>query len=514
MLSSLSKHTAYKILVSVLWFLVIIGLPLTSFPPLASLTGAIVAPFSAIPLALLLIIWFIPFLVERGKLPGEILPYLYFILAALLISALSFFLNGYYSRGRDFFDQTLRAFITVGIGLSFYLIFTAYPRDEKTLHRTLQFITIMGALIIPWTLFEVILLRQFTFVQGFPQWVINFRNQLSVQSPNLMFTNRVSGFAYEPSWFVRIFNLVLFPLWLSAVFQRQSLFKFRLWIFQIEDFLMLAGLVVFGFSSPRIGLVAFLASLAYLGFLIIRRFYRWFTGWVLKRRKKAPKHLTTVKLLLAVLIVVVMFVAVFGALFAYINAASAWDNRFELMLEQLDTLDIFPLTERRLIYAARSLAFFERMVFWFGGWHIFNDFPFGVGLGNAGLYFFDRMPGAGLESYEVRNLVYRASYLPNTKNMWTRLLSETGFVGLTIYVIWLYVLWRSTSLSRKSQSKILRIMGLAGRLFLLALLFENFSMDSFAMPDQWVMAGLISAAGLLARRELAAKDKAPASELA
>ena len=57
----------------------------------------------------------------------------------------------------------------------------------------------------------------------------------------------------------------------------------------------------------------------------------------------------------------------------------------------------------------------------------------------------------------------------------------------------------------------MQILGLAGQLFLLANLFELFSMDSFAMPDQWVMAGLISAGGLLIRQELAAKDKPPES---
>ena len=510
MYQALLKNTAYKIFISLMWFLVILGLPVTSFPLLGQVTGAIVAPFSAIPLAALLIAWLIPYLISGGNFPAEILPLAYFILVALIVSALAFFLNGYYSQGRDFFDQSLRAFVTLGIGLSFYLVFSAFPGDEKRLKQTLTFIYIMGALMIPWTLFEVILLRRYTVVQGFPDWVMRIRTALAIQSPNVTFTNRVSGFAYEPSWFVRLFNLVLFPIWLSAVYQRRSIFKWRLWIFQAEDFLFLAGLVVFGFSSPRIGLIAFLASLAFIGIMLLRRLNRWFTDRVLKRFKHPPKHLGLARALLGLLLVIVMVVIVSGALVGYITAASSWDSRFQLLVDRYAIVrqNIFPLTEYRLLYLGRILAFFERVVFWVGGWEIFNDFPFGVGLGNAGFYFFERMPGAGMESYEIRNLAYRASYLPNTKNLWTRLLAETGFIGFSVFLVWLYVLWRSSGLIRRSARPVMKVLGLAGQLFLLAYLVESFSMDSFAMPYQWVMTGLISAGAVIARRELAAEKPA------
>lgn len=515
MLSSLSNNTIYRLGTGILWFLVILGLPITSFPFLAELTGAIVAPFSAIPLALLILIWLIPFLFERGKFPIEILPFLYFIIVALIISALAFFLDGHYARGRDFFGQSLRAFITVIIGLSFYLVFSAFPQNENRLRQTLVFISIMGALLIPWTLFEVMLLRKYSLVQGFPVWVNKIRSFLAVQSPNIMFTNRVTGFAYEPSWFVRIFNLVLFPIWLSAIFHRKSVFRFRFWIFQIEDLLMVLGLIVFGFTSPRIGLIAFLASVAMLGLLLLHKLNQKFTAWYLSKMKHPPKHIFWVNALFVLVIFVILFGLSAGALTAYISAASSWDNRFQMFrdMTNIDDLELFPLRELKILYLARDLAFFERVVFWISGWEIFNDYPFGVGLGNAGFYFNERMPGAGLESFEVRNLIYRAGYLGNTKNMYTRLLAETGFIGLTLFLAWLYLLWRSAALTRKSDSPILRIVGLAGQLFLLAYLFESLSMDSFAMPYQWVMTGLISAAGLAARRELRLKDKEPASVL-
>lgn len=509
MLKSLTRNSVYRILCAVLWFLVLVGLPLTSFPILSRLAGAIVAPFSFIPLVILMVVWIIPFLLDRGTFPNEVVPYVYFVLVAVAVSALAFFLNGQYLLGRDFFGQSLRSFITVAIGLAFYLVFSVYPRDEQSLQQTLLFVYIGGALLIGWTFFEIFILRAYERVGDMPVWFLKMRSLLAVQSPNIQYSNRVTGFAYEPSWFVREFNLVLFPFWLSSVYQRKSIFKFRLWAFIVEDILMVAGLVVFGFSSPRVGLLAFLASLAYLGWLIFQKFHQMITNWFIKRRKQAPKQLFWTKFILALLMVIVMSAAVGTALVGYVVIASQWDDRYQLLLEErrMRELEIFPMTEDRLIEFSEDLAFFERMIYWFAGWNIFNDHPFGVGLGNAGFYFEEQMNGAGYRSFEMRNLLYRANYLPNTKNLWVRLLSETGFIGFTVYLVWLMILWRSASLTRKSDSEVLKILGLAGQLFLLAYLVEGLSMDSFAMPYQWVMAGLISAGGLMVRRELRAKDK-------
>jgi len=90
MLSSLTSNSVYKLIVKILVFFLIIGLPLTSFPIFSKLTGAIVAPFSAIPLVLLFLVWMVPYIIGRGKLPGEVMPILYFTLVTLAISAGAF----------------------------------------------------------------------------------------------------------------------------------------------------------------------------------------------------------------------------------------------------------------------------------------------------------------------------------------------------------------------------------------------------------------------------------------
>ena len=191
MLTSLSRNSFYRLARTVLWFLVLVGLPLTSFPLLSRLTGAIVAPFSFIPLVVLLVVWLVPFVLEKGKLPAEMVPFFYFVLVAIAVSGLAFFLNGFYDLGQDFFGQTLRAFITLAIGMSFYLVFATYPQDEKHLRQALIFVYIGGVLLIAWTFVEAFLIRKYGIVRDMPEWVTRFRSALVTQSPNIYYSNQI-----------------------------------------------------------------------------------------------------------------------------------------------------------------------------------------------------------------------------------------------------------------------------------------------------------------------------------
>jgi hypothetical protein len=89
------------------------------------------------------------------------------------------------------------------------------------------------------------------------------------------------------------------------------------------------------------------------------------------------------------------------------------------------------------------------------------------------------------------------------------LLAETGFIGLSVYLTWLYLLWRnSTFIHNSSHQPVMQIVGLAGKFFILAHLVEGFSVDTFALPYFWVIAGLISAGGLIVSNEIKARSSA------
>ena len=504
MLANITKSRAYQIICTSLFGLVLVALPFTSFPPLRQIAGSLVAPLSAIPLAGIMLVWLLPYLVRKGQLPSEILPLLYFVAVALAVSAGAFFLDGFYTRGKDFLDQSLRAFVTVGIGLSFYITLSAYMQDRSILRQGLRFIYIAAGLVILWSIFEIYLIQTYGSPRFYPAWVVNFRAALVYKVPGLIYSNRVTGFAYEPSWYVLFFDLTLFPIWLSSVFQRKSLFKTRLWVFQVEDLLLTVGAIVFTFSFPRIGLIALFAMIAYLALIGAQKLNKKITAWVISQKKLKLQDTFLFRALITLVLLIIFAGLIAGAIAGVVKIASQTDYRYQLFIDQVLKADIsdLSLSEDEIIIMARRLAFYERTVFWFGGWNIFKDYPFGVGLGNAGFYFIERMNPLGYGSYEIRNLIFQADHLINTKALWLRLLSETGFIGFGVFITWVYVLWRSAGLIQKSQHTVMKIVGLAGKLYILAYIVEGFGVDSFAIPYHWIMASFITAGGLIARKEI------------
>jgi hypothetical protein len=87
--------------------------------------------------------------------------------------------------------------------------------------------------------------------------------------------------------------------------------------------------------------------------------------------------------------------------------------------------------------------------------------------------------------------------------MWVRILAETGLLGFAVFLAWYYLLWRSSRLTQAAKAPpVLAVAGLAGQMALVAFLIEGFSIDSFALPYIWVSFGIISASGLLSRKEI------------
>ena len=503
MLAKLTRNRIYLIICTVLVALVLIGLPLTSFPTLTRISGSLVAPFSAIPLAILMLIWLIPYIIEKGVFPREIVPLMYFAVFAVIVTAGAFFLDGFYIKGKDFLGQGLRALATLGIGLSFYVTLSAYIQNRSTLRKFLLFLYIAGIWLILWSFVEFYLLRTRGSTANFPDWITNFRAIFAFQKEGLKYTNRLSGFAYEPSWYVLMFDLVLLPIWFSSVFQRKSLFALRLWRFQIEDILLLLGLISFVFSYPRIGLLALVVMLGYLSFLGIKKLYNLILDWTIKQKKFKIKDSKFFRTLLGIVLLLVILVVVIGGVFLFLKIASQSDPRYQLILDQVSAFNFndLSLSETGIIIMARRLAFYERTIYWFSGWNIFASHPFGVGLGNAGFYFVNNMNSLGYESVEIRNLIYQTNIIVNTKSLWFRLLAETGIIGFSLFMTWLYILWRSSGFIQKSSDPTMKIVGLAGKFFLLAYLVEGFSVDSFALPYQWIISSVITASRFIVQQE-------------
>jgi O-antigen ligase len=123
------------------------------------------------------------------------------------------------------------------------------------------------------------------------------------------------------------------------------------------------------------------------------------------------------------------------------------------------------LNENTLLTLSQRFIFLERMVYWLNGWNVFNQYPWlGVGLGNAGFFFPKLAPSMGWATFEIRNVLYYLTQLPNVKSFWFRLLAETGIIGFSVFITWIYVLFQSARVSTRSQNPAIKTMALAGQL--------------------------------------------------
>jgi O-antigen ligase len=294
-------------------------------------------------------------------------------------------------------------------------------------------------------------------------------------------------------------NLIYLPFWLGATICRTSVYRFRLWKISFENILLLLGVVVV-FLASRVGTLALLLVLAFLGLyanvFVARRVYQ----WSLIRFNRFSAFVTrTIRILLPSILLFAFITIYVLAAVGLVFGLSHVDKRLARFFQPRSLKQWVQLTQNPYVFF-NYLAFAERYVYWVGGWNIFNIHPIlGVGLGNAGFFFQRELPAYSWNLPEIMDVYYRSSALPNIKSLWVRLLAETGIVGFSSFIAWLYVVFRLSWFVRLSKNPLFRTIGWSGLFVLLAFIIEGFSTDTFALPYLWISLGIISAVGALIR---------------
>ena len=495
----------------ILWAIALIGLPLTSFPLLSSLSGALVAPFSILPIFILLIIWSIPLVVRKGELPRETIPLLLFTFVAIISCAAAyfFFIPGF--KGKTVPGQEVRALFTLAVGLTFFLVTCTWIRSGQRLKNSWKYITIGGIISLVWTGFQAFFVLR--HAEQYPTWMNQIQSWLAVISPAYSPRyGRVNGLTYEASWFAHQMVILYLPLWIATSYYKTSAFKFRVLHLSIENILLVLGLGAFFLSSPRIGLISLLLIIFYLFIKLNLLIHRKVVDYI-SSRQSSPKprqrqyQKTWIQILTSLSIVLLYALILAGVFFFAVQR----DYRLGVLGSEPPTLNeiigVLTLDQTTLLNLSHRFIFLERMVYWLNGWNVFNQYPWlGVGLGNSGFFFPQLAPAIGWATFEIRNVLYYLTQLPNVKSLWFRLLAETGLVGFSVFITWVYVLYQSSRYSQRNHSPTLKTLAFAGQLALLAFIGEGFSIDSFAMPYIWVIAGLIAAIGLIYRRQISGEQ--------
>jgi O-antigen ligase len=150
---------------------------------------------------------------------------------------------------------------------------------------------------------------------------------------------------------------------------------------------------------------------------------------------------------------------------------------------------------------ASRLVFLERVMYWIAAYRVFQMFPFfGAGFGIPGFFFQKTVPVYGSQLLDINDFLLKPFFLPNAKNFWVRILSETGIIGFALYASWIVIHWRNAvELEKRTQNNLIQTMGLAGKIIVISMIIEGFSLDSFGLPYVWVALGLLSATWFISR---------------
>ncbi len=456
-------------------------LPVTTFPLLShALGGTLAAAPSAFLLALLGGLLVLRDLWQGRRWPGELLPWLAFLAAALLSTLLAFFRPVLPFKGHSYPMEAVQALLTLAVGGAVYLAAVLWPQQREDFLFWLRWLNWAGLALIVWGLLQAFVI--FRLEGQYPDWMVRLHGWFSVRDlTRLTFRKRVTAWAYEPSWLAHMLNLTFFPYWLAATLTGFSAFRRRLGPISVENLLLAGGFLVLLTSFSRIGLLAFLLMLTLLLAAAVRRL-----SGAAARRWRRPGLRWGIPVLAFVL---------FAALtLGLIRLLAVHDPRLARLFTLRDFGNVYDVTSR--------LAFGERVVYWSLGLQLFAAHPWvGVGLGGAGFYVHDFLPAYAWRLPEIVSALVLRDFVLNVKNLWVRLLAETGLLGFTAFVSWLLVLAQGAWQLVTTRERLWRTLGWMGALSLVALLGEGFSVDTFALPYYWVSLGLLTAAVWRRREE-------------
>jgi O-antigen ligase len=468
-----------------IWLLLLVTVPVTSFPLVAKLSGGEtpVSPLALLPLAVLLFTSIIPSLVRGRTLPRILWPLLLFALVTLISAAASVALNLIPFKAQTYLDRLLRGFLTLGIGLSFYLAAIVLPNNGREMRRSFQALYFGLTLMLIWSSVQAWLVLDGS--ERVPLIITRIHHIFSVRDP---LGDRVTGMAYEPSWLGDQLVILYIPLLLASVLRGFTVYKIKWCGMTVELLLLLWSLFILLLTLSRISFLSLLliasAAFFYIGSKIL-----------LKLTSKRARGVGQVLLRIIGLIIIAMVwgLVVYGVLLVL----REFDDRMTFLLsapKRLEEFAYFYPGEAGFALADR-LAFAERIAYWTVGLRTFSQYPvLGVGPGNVG-FFFDRfLPPYAVQLNEITDVLTLAEFgFPNAKNLWIRLLAEGGLVGFGSYFVWFLLIALGSVALWRHKTGLFATLGLAGSLGAITFFVEAFSLDSYALPQTWILFGLVTA---------------------
>ena len=482
---------AYNKIVLITWTLFVASLPFTSFPLLSTIFGGTsVAPLSVLFLIPLLVFWYFPKLLKEKYFPLQAVPLLVFIFFALLSSLAGYFIANPSFRSIPVWRSIFELIVTLGMGVCFYLTTTAFLDSESRIRTFIKIINFSGFIMVIYALAQALF---FYIFWRYPEFLRTF--QKTISSSGILFVRRTTGFAYEPSWYAHLLNMLYLPIWLGMSIKKISVHKLKIIKISFENILLFLGVISLFLSFSRIGWLGFIAAIGYLLLRLMILLSRKIIQRIQFIRKselsKKSKIFLQIGFWFGSLVIMLGILIIAGIVLTKL------DPRMEGLF------DLALIKEKGLLEWAGELIFAERLMYWVAGYRVFLNYPvLGVGLGKTGYFFQQTFTSFGYKLPEIISVLIRKGFIPNAKNLWVRILSETGFVGFSIFTAWLIMHWKSATSIERFGNAFLSGFGLVGQIFMVGLVLEGFSLDSFGLPYYWVSLGLIVAASRLVAKSI------------
>ncbi len=442
-----------------------------------------VAPLSFLPMVLLVLLVVLPEFLTSKTLPRQFKPIYIFFLIALFSLALAYLKELPSFRSIPIWKNSAEGVVTLLFGFGFYLVTIYCVKDQREILRALRWINLGGMVII---LAATVQCFSFKTTGTFPQGL--YLLQRIISSSGRLFDGRANGLAYEPSWLAHQLNILYIPIWLGFTARNESVYKKRLFgRIPFETLLLLGGTISIFLSFSRIGWLTIIAVSAYLFFMMANSTI----NRILDQRKQGTEKKPSIWR--HIITKIILWLLLFSILLLLIFAAGLIMRKMDPRMDQLFELPV--IKKFGIMGWASRLGFAERIIYWQSAFKVFEDHPwFGSGLGIAGYYFPEKTPSFGYRLPEILSVLLYDNFIPNAKNLWVRLLAESGIVGFSVFVAWVVSHWRDAkTVEKRKHSGLFRAMGLAGQLLIIALVVEGFSLDTFGLPYYWIGLGLIVA---------------------
>jgi len=450
-----------------LWAAALLTLPVTSFRyfPVGETTYE--RPLAFFPLALLAPVLLVQLIRGKTTFPraGALTPLTAFVLAALTASLIGVLFDPVIMRGQGVIGRIIRAWATVIIGLVFFISAVWMNRNEDDLRFTIKWMLAGFVLDVLWSGVQ----GATFYLHVLPKPLVT-QWQRAFSMRELIKTNRINGMAYEPAWLAGQISTVYLPWLFASLLTRVRVTRFK-WL---ELILLACAALLLLATFSRGGLLTVAATVVltflFVGREQIRATWIWFTSGF----QSGGAWLWRV----GVIVLVIASMTGAGIFLARKNIISS------LWTSNATSIQDFLIQN----YAGARGAYI------WGAMGAYNDHPLtGVGLGASGFYIYNNLPDWALTFVpEIANQLSPTSNLyPNPKNLYVRLLAETGLIGFFLYLAFQFSILGDAILVLKQKSSIWRYLGIATIFTWIALIFYNMTQDSFATPNLWINIGIL-----------------------